>query len=259
MKIVIVGYGVVGQNLRAIFPDADIHDPPHGLIAPGVDENYQYDIAFISVPTPLLTAKESGRQFAGLNCEYVRQAISEVDAAVYVIKSTIPPGTTDRIRAETGKVIVFSPEYQGETVNANGYEYPFVIIGGMGTEEEAPVAELYKSRFTGEFRIYKTDALTAELAKFMENAFIATKVTFVNEFAILADRLGVDRDELREFWLADPRVSRSHSYAFRGQPYYQSRCLDKDIPGIVAAAWEVEIDMPLLRAVIGTNESRKPK
>ena len=200
------------------------------------------------MPTPLVDGR--------LQVEAVRDALIEVDAAVYVIKSTVPPGTSDLLALETGKALAFSPEYAGETVNANGYDYPFVILGGP-REATDRVAELYKSRFTGEIDIRKTDALTAELAKFAENAFLATKVTFVNEFALLADRLGVDRDELRELWLLDPRIGRSHSFAFRDQPYYDSKCLQKDVPGIIAAANEAGIDMPLLRTVVTVNEIRK--
>ncbi|HET7099806.1 MAG TPA: hypothetical protein VFJ52_01540, partial [Terriglobia bacterium] len=99
---------------------------------------------------------------------------------------------------------------------------------------------------------YITNAKTAELCKYMENAFLATKVAFANQFYDIAQGLGVDYDELRELWLADDRVGRSHTIvtAERG---YRGRCLPKDISSIIHVATQSG-GAPLLEAVVRFND-----
>lgn len=101
---------------------------------------------------------------------------------------------------------------------------------------------------------YTTSARTAELCKYMENCFLATKVAFVNQFFDLADLFGVDFAELRRFWLLDSRISASHTEvtAERG---FGGRCLPKDMRAIVAASKVLYGDAPLLRAVLNYNDS----
>lgn len=139
-------------------------------------------------------------------------------------------------------------------MHCNGYSFPFVILGGERPAVDV-VAELYKERFTGEFRIMKTDAKTAELVKYGENAFLATKVTFFNEFFRIAEAFGVDVDEFRELLLLDPRIGRSHSFAYRAHPFYASKCLDKDVPGIIEATLAAGYGSPFLRAVRDVNDT----
>lgn len=98
---------------------------------------------------------------------------------------------------------------------------------------------------------------TAELAKYMENCWIATKVTFCNEFADIAAQYGISYNELRECWLADERVSPSHTYVYPDKPYYDSRCLKKDIPGLITSCEKDNIDTPLMRAVDTINKHKR--
>ena len=80
------------------------------------------------------------------------------------------------------------------------------------------------------FRII--DATTAELVKYMENAYLATKVTFCNEFFRIAQHYKVDYEDLRELVTLDPRIDPSHTFVYRSHPWYDSHCLNKDVAAI---------------------------
>ena len=240
----IIGHGVVGKNMHKIFPDARIHDPARGAHA---QAGVWYDVAFVCVPTDMLP---DGRCDTSIVEEVVREHREHV--GVFCIKSTVPPGTTDRIAEETRASCVFSPEFFGGTQHANGVDYDFVILGGA-PRGRAAVAEVYKERMTGAFRIAQTDARTAELVKYAENSFLALKVTFFNEFHRVAQAMRVDSNEFRELLLLDPRIGRSHTFVYEDHPFYDSHCLRKDPPAIVRAAKDAGIEMPLMDSVIRTN------
>ena len=86
----------------------------------------------------------------------------------------------------------------------------------------------------------------------MENSWLATKVTFCNEFYRIANQAGVDYEELRELFILDPRVNPSHTFVYRDQPYWASHCLNKDVPAIASM-----FEAPLLESVININNKHK--
>jgi len=254
MKLGIVGYGVVGKALAKVFRSASgnsdlvIYDKfVKGMNNPRRRTELQRcDLVFIAVPTP--------EGFDG-NCDL--RAIEEVVSwvkPVMCIKSTVPPGTVDRLAGQHGKAICFSPEYVGETTwhTLKGIEsHGFIIVGGDRSACNL-VIQAYQ-QFLGPLpRYYITDAKTAELCKYMENAFLATKVAFVNQFYDIAHGLNVDFNELRELWLADDRIGRSHTIvtAERG---YRGRCLPKDMASIIHVARQAG-GAPLLEAVDRFND-----
>jgi UDP-glucose 6-dehydrogenase len=155
-----------------------------------------------------------------------------------------------------GAQVCFSPEYYGATQHANNVDYGFVTIGGPDEACEK-IVQLYQYVRTGKTRFYVTDRKTAELAKYMENAFLATKVVFCNEFARIAEGYGISYAKLRELFIADPRVNPSHTFVYDECPYYDSHCLNKDIPAIVEAASAHGHNPRFLRAVIAENERFK--
>jgi UDPglucose 6-dehydrogenase len=127
--------------------------------------------------------------------------------------------------------ICMSPEYVGETLGhplLSANPQTFIILGGWKqvTNKFAEAWTLVTNSYT---KIYQVTSETAELCKLMENSFLATKVMFVNEFFDLAEGTGVDYNELREIWLADPRMSRTHSYAYRDNKGFSGKCLPKDL------------------------------
>jgi UDP-glucose 6-dehydrogenase len=86
----------------------------------------------------------------------------------------------------------------------------------------------------------------------MENSYLAMKVSFCNQFFDIAEHAGVNYEELRELFIMDPRVNPSHTFVYRDKPYWDSHCLNKDVPAIAE-----EYDATLLKSLIEYNNSRK--
>jgi UDPglucose 6-dehydrogenase len=247
----IVGYGFVGRSLEKLFgaEHCRIFDPFQGFGGDACRKLVnECPITFVSVPT---------QPTADGHCDtsIVEEAVRWIRSPIIVIRSTVPPGTTDRLTAATGKRIVFQPEYVGETAAHPLLDHrnqPFAVLGGR-LEDTSPVADLYKGYYHSDFRFYFVSAVTAELAKYMENAFYAVKVTFCNEFYDLARAFGVDPNELREAWLADPRISRDHTFVYPDSRGFSGRCLPKDVTAIIQAARDKGVWPTLLQQAMLTN------
>lgn len=254
MKLGIVGYGVVGRALAQVFryeagnPDLVVYDKfIRGMNSSSRRAAIQKcDLVFVAVPTP------EGPD-GSCDMSAIREVVSWIQPPMCV-KSTVPPGTVDRLAAETGKTICFSPEYVGETLwhPLKGIaSHGFIIVGGERSACKL-VIRAYQHYLGPIPRYYMTNAKTAELCKYMENAFLATKVSFVNQFYDLAQGFGVDYEELREIWLADERIGRSHTIV-TSERGYRGRCLPKDMASIIHAAKEVG-GAPFLEAVDRFND-----
>lgn len=239
MKILIVGENVENSGVfNEIAPlKPDICDKAQCLHPQGF-----YDIAFICVDTTMTEDNPC-------DVSEVWNAIEENHASIYVIKSTVKVGTTDEIRQKTGKRAVFSPEYYGNTPHSTRYDFSFTILGGE-PEDCQEVIQCLQHIYDGRHVFRVTDAKTAELVKYMENSWIATKVSFCNEFYDIAETHGVRYEELRELFTLDPRVNPSHTFVFEQHPYWQSKCLDKDVSTIAQ-------DSPFMWFVKEYNESKK--
>lgn len=249
-RIGIVGYGVVGKSQHRLFPDAvtfDVDSPEEDRDAINACE-----FVFLCVPTP---TGEGGR----CDTSIVERCVDWITAPYIVVRSTVAPGTTRRLREETGKRIVFQPEYIGETaahpladVRARG----FIILGGQ-REDCSAVATLYSKYYHSEVRFYLTDSDTAEVAKYMENSFYAVKVTFCNEFFDIAAAHGVDYNELREIWLADPRISRDHTFVYADSRGFSGKCLPKDVSAIIHSSRGYGLEPKLLEETMDINEAHR--
>jgi UDPglucose 6-dehydrogenase len=245
----IVGYGAVGRGIHQLFPSAHAFDPPLGLGSK--EEVNQARFAFVAVPTPM-SADGSA------DVSIVEDAVSWIQSDYIIIRSTVPVGTTDRLRRETGKALIFQPEYGP----AETPDHPFndlrrvrwVILGG-NRKDTIPVADLYKTTFNADIVIQQTDAKAAELTKYMENSFLAMKVTFCNEFYDIAEGYGVDYNEMRELWLLDPRIGRTHTFVLPHDRGFGGGCLPKDLSAIIDSARGVGVSPSLLEAVRDTNLS----
>ncbi len=168
------------------------------------------------------------------------------------IKSTVIPGTVDRLTAVGHREIVFSPEYLGESLGHPWSEPDscgFVIVGGTG-KTVTLVTNAYRS-CAPQLTFHYADARTAELCKYMENCFLATKVSFVNQFYEIAKVFGVSFEELRGLWLLDTRIGESHTRV-EGERGFGGRCLPKDMTAIVASLSD-HGGAPLLEAVLRYN------
>lgn len=246
-SILIVGYGNIGKHMYQEFEklQPDIYDP--NIEEYGKRLEGRYDFAFICVPTDQLPD-------GSCDTSIVESAVKDTDAEIIVIKSTIPPRTTDKLIRETEKRLVFSPEYYGTTQYCKK-DPGFVVLGG-NKELRDCVANLYNQVKNGYYKFYFTDTVTAELAKYMENCFLALKVTFCCEFADIAKKFDVSYPELRELFAADERVGNSHTFVYPDKPYYDSHCFNKDIPALVNFAGE---NAPLMSYVNKLNTEKKNK
>jgi UDPglucose 6-dehydrogenase len=250
-KVGVVGGGVVGSATRTLCgPETVIYDPNHEQYADNRDRINDCDVVFVAVPTPM---GESGV----CDTSIVEEVVSWVEAPLIVIRSTVAPGTTDRLRETYRKRIVFQPEYLGETpahVFGDMAERGFIVLGGP-REDVSAAADFYKYYYNAYVRFYFCDAVTAEVAKYMENAFYAMKVTFVNEFYDIAQVHGVDFNELREIWLADPRISRDHTFVYPEDRGFSGKCLPKDCNAILQSSWQRGYVPQFLKACLEINEA----
>lgn len=249
MKVGIVGVGHVGRSMAYLFPDAVLYDKYKDLGSQ--EEINRCDISFICVPTP---------QAADGSCDtrIVEEVLQWLETPIIVIRSTVPVGFTDKANFNKPPHIhvIFQPEYYGETVAhpfADPHNRPWITLGGDPTDC-SKVADLYRTVFTSELIIHIVDASTAELAKYMENAFYATKVTFCNQFYDLAQAMGVNYDQLRETWLLDPRISRDHTFVYPENRGYGGSCLPKDMAAIIHHGIKYGANVDFLKAVSATNE-----
>lgn len=249
MKVAIIGAGAVGRGMTQLFPDAVLFDEPKGVGSrKSVNE---CDAAFVCVPTP-------SRSDGSSDTSIVEEVVGWLETPLIVIRSTVSVGTTRRLATmHLAKDIVFQPEYGP----AETPDHPFndlrrvrwVILGGERRATSKAV-RLWQDVYSSDVVIQQTTAETAELCKYMENAFLATKVTFCNEFFDIAERFEVDYNELRELWLLDPRIGKSHTFVFPDKRGYAGKCLPKDLSAIVRSAAELGYEAALLKAVASSND-----
>ena len=246
MEIGIVGLGHVGTAMQEIFPEAYIYDEPKKFGTRGGLN--LCDVAFICVPTP--QAKDGS-----CDTSIVEEVISWAECDILCIRSTIPVGFTDEMCKKYNKKVCFQPEYYGETKNhplASLASRSWITLGGEDAVVNK-VVEVYQTVYTADALINIVDSKTAELAKYMENCYLATKVTFCNEFYDVAEKLGVNYNKLRETWLLDPRINRSHTFVYPDNRGFGGSCLPKDTSAFVYQCDKHGVDSTLIRAAIKKN------
>ena len=245
-SVLIIGYGVVGHNLHKELEvlQPDIYDIKYKSLDMRKEH---YDFAFICVDTPYVS------DTCGCDITQVENAIKDNDADIYIIKSTVFPHTTEELAKKYKKHIVMSPEYYGGTQHCNNFDFNFTILGG-DKDDCLKVQQLLQHVYDARHTFHVVDSKTAELAKYMENSWLATKVSFCNQFYEIAKNQGVDYEILRELFILDPRVNPSHTFVYEDHPYWQSHCLDKDVYAI--AQYD---EAKFLRSVIEYNEECKKK
>ena len=254
-KIGIIGYGYVGKALHRFFEnhyEVFIYDP-NLKTSNSKEEINETDIVFISVPTP---RSENGQ----CDISIVEESIKWLGVDVIVIKSTVEIGTTNLLIEKYNKNIVFSPEYIGESTYWSPYDFhtdmketPFFIFGGE-SNLCSKVIDIFLP-VTGPCKRYiKTDSKSAEMAKYMENSFYATKITFCNEMYDICEKIDVDWNEVRELWLADPRINPMHTAVFKDKRGFSGKCLPKDTSALNYIAKENGLPSLLLNSVLESNK-----
>ncbi len=245
MKIGIVGFGHVGKLMKKTFPESLIFDP---FLKIGSKEEINIcEVAFICVPTDML---ENG----DCDTSIVEECINWINSELIIIRSTVPVGFTDKMVEKYKKRIVFQPEYYGET-----QDHPFnnpirdwLSFGGESSSVDIAI-KAYQLITNSEVKFFQSNAIDVEMAKYMENSFLATKVTFVNEMFDISQALGVDFNKAREIWLADPRIGRSHTFVYEDKRGFSGKCLPKDVSSIKNQAKNAKVNTLLLDVIVEKN------
>src|SRR5437870_6064315 len=228
-----------------------------GLAAP-VSEA---DAVFIAVGTP------SRRGDGHADLSYVYAAAREIAAALegftlVVTKSTVPVGTGDEVeriirevRPQADAVVVSNPEFLREGAGIRDFKHPDRIV--VGTEDERAkevMAELYRPLYLNAAPLLYTDRRTAELIKYAANAFLATKVTFINEIAELCEKVGADVQEVARGIGLDNRIGAKFLHA---GPGFGGSCFPKDNLALIKTGQDHAAPLRLVETVAAVNEQRK--
>jgi len=258
-KVAVIGHGYVGQAVKRLMEkryEVVVYDPKLDIDLGGVAAhiNEACGLAIICVPTDPMPD-------GSCDTRIVESSVKWLKSPLILIKSAIEPGTADRLKAETGKRIVVSPEYIGmgkyyippEYMHPTDMEkHPFQIFGG-DRKDTSEMIEWFAPIVGPHVFFYQTTAKTAEVIKVWENAWGAMKVTFANEMRKICETLGVDFWEAREGWALDNRVEKMHSAAFAESRGYNSHCYNKDVPALIRCAEKAGYEPKLLKEVVASN------
>src|SRR3954464_10311136 len=221
----------------------------------------QADAVFIGVGTP------SRRGDGHADLSYVYQAAREIAAAmdgytVVVTKSTVPVGTGDEVerilreaRPEADFSVVSNPEFLREGAAIADFKRPDRIV--IGAEDERAVAvmtEVYRPLYLNQAPIMVTSRRTAELTKYAANAFLATKITFINEIADLCEQVGANVQEVARGIGLDNRIGAKFLHA---GPGYGGSCFPKDTLALIKTAQDHQAPIRLVETAAAVNEQRK--
>ena len=246
MKIGIIGKGHVGSAMNKLFVDAYVYDKNLNI---GIfEEINKCDLVFLCVPTP-------EKQDGSCDTSIVTSLIKKLDVKTIVLRSTVYVGYTNEMMAKYNKEIVFHPEYYGETINhpySDLNDRTWLSFGGNPAGVNHAIAA-YKTIMNSNVKIHIGNAKEVEFAKYMENCFLATKVTFCNEMYDISKSLNVDYNSSREIWLADERIGRSHTFVFEDKRGFSGSCLPKDLHSLIYQSKKLT-DLSLLKAVNDKNE-----
>ncbi len=268
MKIGIIGRGFVGSAINNGFScdpnyvaEIKIYDINPQLSSHSLEETVnQSEIIFLSVPTPSNTD-------GSINLEIVDDTLSRINKIIKVkniilLKSTVIPGSTEIFLKKYKKLnIVFNPEFLTEkNANEDFLNQSRIILGGDKNDTEI-AAKLYRWRFQNKIPIVQTNFQTAELIKYMNNTFLATKVSFMNEMFLIANKINADWDKALEGFTLDNRVGLSHVNVpgHDGKLGFGGSCFPKDIQALIKFSKDLDIDTKVLQAAWSTNLKLRPE
>ena len=219
------------------------------------------DAVFIAVGTP------SRRGDGHADLTYVHAAAREIARAlqgftVVVTKSTVPVGTGDeveRIIRETNPqadiAVASNPEFLREGAAIRDFKHPDRIVVGTSDERARKVlGEVYRPLYLNQAPIMYTERRTAELIKYAANAFLATKITFINEMADLSEKVGADVQEVARGIGLDNRIGPKFLNA---GPGFGGSCFPKDTRALVKTALDHDVPLRIVEAVLAVNDNRK--
>jgi len=268
-SIGIIGKGFVGTAVAHGFShqtgygaDIKIYDIDPEKTQNSLEETVNSsEFIFLSVPTP---ADKNG--FNDLSI--VKKALSDINEVsthpdnIILVRSTVVPGTTRTLQSEFPKLrIIFNPEFLTERSACFDFINQTRVVLGGEKKYTNRVKYLYKNRFGDFLPVVETNFETAEMIKYMNNLFFATKVSFLNEMKLLGDKVGVDWSDAVEGFILDGRIGHSHlavpgpdgKFGFGGS------CFPKDIQALINFGKENNVDMNVLKGAWETNLVVRPE
>jgi UDPglucose 6-dehydrogenase len=216
-------------------------------------------VVFLALPTP---PGEDG----SADLQYVLGVANDIgniitDYKIIIDKSTVPVGTAEKVRAAIEKNyngefdVVSNPEFLREGVAVDDFMKPDRIVIGTSSERAKKVlSELYAPYVRQGNPIIFMDERSAELTKYAANAFLATKISFMNEISQMCERLGADVDMVRKGIGSDERIGRRFLFPGIG---YGGSCFPKDVKALMHSAKEAGYEFQILDAVTEVNEKQK--
>lgn len=247
-KAGIVGYGWVGRSMHEMFPDAVVYDAPLEIGSKALVN--ECEMAFICVPTP-------NNPDGSLDTSIVEEVVDWLETDLIVVRSTVNPGTADRLKEQTGKRIVTQPEYLGETVNHPMLDQgarPFMILGG-DPEDRRKVIEAYQGVYNANISIRQTTNLEAEVIKLSSNRAVTFKVAQSQELYDACEAAGVDYYTVRDaVYGDDPRFNLWHTFVYPNARGMDSKCIPKDAIAWRAWAESVGCNPIITQAILNKNK-----
>ncbi len=217
------------------------------------------EIIFMAVGTP---SGPDGSANLGYLFEAARQVAEHLDHDVVVVnKSTVPVGTAERVArimreiTEHEVIVASNPEFLKEGAAVEDFMKPDrVVLGVDGDEARAKLHRLYKPFFRASERILFMAPRSAEITKYASNAYLATRISFINDIANLCDLVGADVEDVRTGMGMDPRIGNKFLYPGAG---YGGSCFPKDTRALINTAREHGLSMSLVAAAERINEAQK--
>ncbi|HEY5305574.1 MAG TPA: UDP-glucose/GDP-mannose dehydrogenase family protein, partial [Pseudolabrys sp.] len=219
------------------------------------------DAVFIAVGTP--SRRGDGHADLSFVHDVAREIASALDGFTVVItKSTVPVGTGDEVerlireaKPKADFAVVSNPEFLREGAAIQDFKHPDrVVVGTDNARAREVMTELYRPLYLNRSPIMFTDRRTAELIKYAANAFLATKITFINEIADLAEKVGADVQEVARGIGLDNRIGSKFLHA---GPGFGGSCFPKDTVALLKTGLDHDTPLRIVEAVVSVNDARK--
>jgi nucleotide sugar dehydrogenase len=257
-KVGVIGNGFVGEAISFAFSsvaDMYIYDTDPSRCLNDIESVHNCNFVFICVPTPMYM---DGSQ----DLSYVESVFEKGNVKpIYIIKSTVLPGTTEKLSKKYPNFkIIFSPEFLTErTAKLDMLTQSRIILGG-----KLSLTEKAKTLFNQRFKIkniIQTDSKTAELTKYMNNTFFATKVSIMNEFKLLCDKIGANWEDALMGFVSDGRIGNSHLNVpgHDGKLGYGGTCFPKDVNALLSFSKKENIELNTIMGGWNTNLKVRPE
>ena len=258
MSIGIIGQGFVGTAVNeglAKHYKIETYDIIKDSTCSSLEELHSKStFIFVCLPTPM-RGDGTGECYLGI-IEPVLNKINNLGKKIVIIKSTIPPGTTEKWNKIYNNIdIVFNPEFLTEANSIEDFKNQNRIIVGGPRPASTKVVRLFKKVFP-KVPIIKTGSTHAEMVKYITNCFLATKVSFANEIFKLCEKLDLDYDKVIEYAKFDDRLGYSHwdvpgpdgDFGFGGH------CFPKDMNALIYLGNIIGVDLKVIQSAIETND-----